>query len=329
MKTLPRRALQGLLALSGVGLTIAAMMAGLHLAGLDDIWIFDLAIQFSPAIAIAALGWLAAAGLAGWRGRRLAPGVAAGAAVSLACVLSFRAFDRPTGAGPDDRPAAVLTVITANVYGRPAAIDAVSELARQAKADIVAINEVPRAIGTQELSAAFPAFASVQLARRDHGGHPIRHPTALLMRDTARQSRIITDPAFGNRAAILAGLDVAGAELHILTGHAKAPLSAGAFRRRNGMLAGFARLLEGEDSFLLLGDFNTAPWSAHFRALPGQRACDAKFASTWRTRWPFLGLAIDHILAGPRLELLDCRVERPIGSDHFPVLARYRIRPAD
>jgi endonuclease/exonuclease/phosphatase (EEP) superfamily protein YafD len=124
------------------------------------------------------------------------------------------------------------------------------------------------------------------------------------------------------------------------------PLLAGALgvpaTWRDGMLAlaaGIARQrLAAGDHVLLLGDLNATPYSASFRAmLAASGLADSAGVPaeqpawpqpTWLSRWPGIGLPIDHALVSPGIRIVERRLGPDIGSDHFPLVLHLRLPPA-
>ena len=48
---------------------------------------------------------------------------------------------------------------------------------------------------------------------------------------------------------------------------------------------------------------------------------------TWFSRFPFMGLPIDHVLVNPGFRAAEVEVLPSIGSDHFPLLASLAFAP--
>lgn len=121
--------------------------------------------------------------------------------------------------------------------------------------------------------------------------------------------------------------------------HAVRPSLPGGFvgvppTRRDTMLAtatAAARQRIAENRrVVLMGDFNTTPWSVSFRrVLDGSGLLDSATQPsarprwtrpTWFSRWPGLGLPIDHILVSPAWFIHERRLGPFFGSDHRPVV---------
>jgi len=89
-----------------------------------------------------------------------------------------------------------------------------------------------------------------------------------------------------------------------------------------------ARLTSLPEPRILAGDLNATPWSRPFARL--QRATglhDSRAGFGLHASFPseggvmsLLRIPIDHVLLSPSIGVLERRLERPIGSDHLPVL---------
>lgn len=75
---------------------------------------------------------------------------------------------------------------------------------------------------------------------------------------------------------------------------------------------------------ILMGDFNSAPWSRVQRAFRAATGLDNRsgWALTWPTWLPWmLRLPLDHVLARGSLAVTDFAAGAPTDSDHLPVIA--------
>jgi endonuclease/exonuclease/phosphatase (EEP) superfamily protein YafD len=96
-------------------------------------------------------------------------------------------------------------------------------------------------------------------------------------------------------------------------------------------VAALAQYLSGVDEDLvLMGDFNSVPWSTTHQALRAATGLhnDGPMVETWPAWGPFwLRLPIDHIFVRGALERRDFRRGPFIGSDHLPVEAEIVAKP--
>lgn len=116
-------------------------------------------------------------------------------------------------------------------------------------------------------------------------------------------------------------------EVWALAVHPLAPSTEERARLRDaqiGFAAGWAADRKG--AYLVVGDFNSSPWSWPFRRLlddTGLRNSQLGFglqASFPATANPFLRVPIDHLLHSEDLVVRDRRLGPALGSDHFPLL---------
>jgi endonuclease/exonuclease/phosphatase (EEP) superfamily protein YafD len=120
--------------------------------------------------------------------------------------------------------------------------------------------------------------------------------------------------------------DTETGSFYLVGTHPLAPVRAINVERRNGQLQALAKLVASLDGpVILLGDLNTTSWSPHFRDLvktSGLRDSRKGFGiqSTWPSRLIHLGIAIDHVLISPEIEVRERTVGPDISSDHRPVI---------
>ena len=167
----------------------------------------------------------------------------------------------------------------------------------------------------------------------------------MLSRWPLRELRI--DVPFDDRFPIFDALVCPGAALEgwgeaciaIVALHAVRPALPGGFigvppTRRDTMLevatAAARRRIVENHGVVLMGDFNTTPFSASFRRIlddgglldsatqPAERPRWPR--PTWFSRWPGLGLSLDHMLLSPTWRIRERRLGPFFGSDHRPLV---------
>ena len=102
-------------------------------------------------------------------------------------------------------------------------------------------------------------------------------------------------------------------------------------RERNYQLDHIGATVEGvAGPVIVAGDFNTTPWSPHFRdllATTGLR--DAGTGRGWLPTWPGrlgpAGIPIDHVLVRGEVAVTGLRRGPDVGSDHYPLIADLRV----
>ena len=296
----------------GVLLTILAQF-------IPGLFLLEMVASFLPHILVG--GLIVSVFLA-----RYDPKVAgAGAALTLIAALPFVTFSKSVSPSQSACDASeCLTVITANIFGRPEAMLNLLKLAADEEADVVAVNEAINLVRYPRYISAFDAYEHLIHAASGNMGRYMGEALTLATNiPLASQDRVLPNET-GRRAYIVADLDGAWAGTRLVATHAMTPVSPRGLRTRNTLLAVASEAATESDSFILMGDFNLAPWTPTFRDLPGKRAGDPRISRTWPVPFGPFGIPIDHIRMSDDLELVETRVLEPIGSDHYPVLVRFR-----
>ncbi|MEM9053995.1 MAG: endonuclease/exonuclease/phosphatase family protein [Pseudomonadota bacterium] len=239
----------------------------------------------------------------------------------------FSKFERPTGTTCD--VGECLTVITINLWGESEFMPALSRLAEREQADLIGINEAASLITEAVYLRHFPDYEQAIHAAWENMPKHMGNPISLLARKpVASSDRILRDDT-ARRAYIWADLVAPWQETRIVIAHAMTPTSSAGLQTRNTLLEAASDAALQSKSFILMGDFNLTPWTPTFRGLPGKRAGDPRFTRTWPTTNALFGLPIDHIMFSDNLELVEFRVLESIGSDHYPILARFKRRSSE
>jgi len=207
---------------------------------------------------------------------------------------------------------------------QPDAMVQLGALAEQEQADLVAINEASPRFGHQDFDHHFPAFEQLRTGLDPALPHYARALT-LLSRQPVKQSRKLLPDQAAGRGLMVADLAGNWGGTRIVITHPLIPVTSSWTQARNTLLDIAGDTAQQADRFILMGDFNTTPWSATFRDLPGKRAGDPRFSATWPTFFPMMGITIDHILASENLELVEFKVLESVGSDHYPLMARFKL----
>ena len=145
---------------------------------------------------------------------------------------------------------------------------------------------------------------------------------------TRQQVVDLNAPAY---PAITATVQVGARQLNVIGVHPLSPTSATRARQRNAQLAALGKLAANSDRpLVMLGDFNSTPWSPHFQRLladTGLRDAAAGLGLdiTWPAFMPLLGVPIDHCLVSPEVAVNGQRRGRSIGSDHYPLFTEVSL----
>jgi endonuclease/exonuclease/phosphatase (EEP) superfamily protein YafD len=126
----------------------------------------------------------------------------------------------------------------------------------------------------------------------------------------------------------------AGQTFDFLCFHAARPSFAGAIAQHQLEILAIADWAQQHPNAIVVGDFNSTPWSRAFRAMlrtSGLRNSQQGFglASTWNTEFPRgLRIPIDHALHSADLRTVDRQVLPNIGSDHLPIWVEFQLPKA-
>lgn len=147
----------------------------------------------------------------------------------------------------------------------------------------------------------------------------------------------VVRPPEGRRPYLKAQVEIAGRRVTVLGVHPASP-SPGAPQDshiRNRALDHITRKVwEANRSAVVMGDFNTSPWSPHFRDLIAatdlRNAADGHgWIGTWpRWLWP-AQIPIDHVLVAGPIAVTDVERGASTGSDHYPVVADLLVLPRE
>ncbi|HEX7373705.1 MAG TPA: endonuclease/exonuclease/phosphatase family protein [Steroidobacteraceae bacterium] len=286
-------------------------------------WPFELFSHFRPQLAVAAALLVPALLLV--RARR---------AALLAVVVSalqFAAGAHGLGAA-ESAPACSgepLVVVTANVEFTNHETGRLLEWLAAQQPDVVVLQEV-----TPEWAAALAQLAEFPYVRLV----PRRDPYGLaLLSRWPFDSIAPVDLAGDGIPSFEAVVRVRDQSVHVLGLHTRWPITPALARSRDRALDNAARLARASAlPTLAVGDLNLTPDSpAYARLLQQSGLRDVLAGQGWQPTWMAgfwpLALRIDHQLASPALCVEHAQVGPDIGSDHRPLIARYRLpatRPA-
>ena len=314
-------------AVSLAGLITTAAIIAAQAARLG--WPFEMIANLLPMLCAAAL--LSGALLLSFRWRIIgATAFAAGFLGVASLAGAMHAMPRAPLVEPSSQNAEQndLTIIWCNLLGNMDAAARVALLAQELDADVVALSEMPSGSFDQVvgLFSGFPY--TIYTGDADIVDGPAASRTAMLSRRAFRQIEIHEEPDWARRPFIRAELNLNESVLALVAAHPRPPSTEQKFKTRDGVISAVSQAVSQHERYVVMGDFNVTPWSPSFHRLPGVRAGDPRLESTWLTRWPGLGLPIDHIMLGDQVELLSYRIGPRVGSDHLPLIARIRLKPS-
>ncbi|MEM6554635.1 MAG: endonuclease/exonuclease/phosphatase family protein [Pseudomonadota bacterium] len=286
-------------------------------------WFFDLSAQFTLHLVFA--GVVVSIALLLFRSTKLLSAALFLSGAHIFSVVSQSNFSLPRSGS--SQSAETVSVLSANIWRNANALDQLAELAELEDTDIVAIVEMTRN-SCNDLAEDFPQYPFCRIVDRNEQGALLSKSMALLSKNEPQSFSVLSQPEFRNRGIISAVFEFDSRLAQVVVVHPVAPGSPAHMRDRNHVLSATNALLEHREHFMLMGDMNTTPWSRVGRRLPGVRAGDPRTESTWLTRFPLIGLPIDHIRFSDSLRLNDYRLGPNIGSDHMPLIAEFQFDDA-
>jgi len=115
-----------------------------------------------------------------------------------------------------------------------------------------------------------------------------------------------------------------GRTVTIIGTHLHRPIDG--MKRHRKQMFGLSKLAsEFSDAVLIAGDFNTTKWADSYRLFKNLSGLTPmpQYIPSWPALFP--QLAIDHIFHNDKLKLIQAKTSAPIGSDHLPLIATFRL----
>jgi endonuclease/exonuclease/phosphatase (EEP) superfamily protein YafD len=282
-------------------------------------WLFDVLTHFSFQYAIALACCLLLGIAIGIR-----PYLSSLFAVALVINLYFLVpFFWPRRVG--DANSSPLRVVSLNVLTSNQDYETITTYLRETNADIVLLSEIEPELMTVIKSSLADFYPHVYNEAMEG-----THGLALVSRLPFVQTETIL---LGERhhRFLTAELQWQGKRFKIYGSHPHAPLSGRWAKSRDEEIKVIREHIKQESKpHILLGDFNASPWSTPMTQLSAQTnlrhgALGLGIYPTWRYKTMLLGAPIDHILVSEEWQVSSYKVERDVGSDHFPVLAELQL----
>lgn len=223
--------------------------------------------------------------------------------------------DRRAGQGEE------LKVISYNLLTRNTEEAAVVSFLKKEDADVVLILEVNHRWlkALAELDELYPYKAE----RPQEGYFGI-----VLLSKLPITSQEVVQPSAEQSRFMVADLDWNGENVRFFGAHPYTPLGKRWAASRNASLKAIkARSQATSGMQIIAGDLNCSAFSPHFRDLKKGLRDSARgrgYSATWRRGHPIWGIPIDHILTSESLVCEDFEIGPQNGSDHSPLIGRYR-----
>lgn len=211
-----------------------------------------------------------------------------------------------------------LRVLSANVNKRNEQPQLLVELVRQLQPDVVAVIEAtPEYVaGLEPLRARYPYSAGEDRLNPDGSVLLSQYPLA------DSETIAFVD---GSYPTVVVRLQGEPAPTIVAT-HPPPPRGAARLRTRTEEMKALAAIAaERSGPLVVVGDFNSTPWSPYFADLvQSTRLKNARLGfglqPTWPVRQILLRIPIDHALVSEDVVVHDFRAGPDVGSDHFPIV---------
>lgn len=277
------------------------------------IWLGDLLVNFRTHLGLALVLLLAVA-LVARHGKLIT------ALALLLAVQSWPLLGMVIGRGaPPPGEARPLRLVEFNVQVGNADIEGVAHYLDSLSPDVVVLAEVTAASAGQ-LAARLPRLPHHQLAL-DQGVRGVM----LLSRWPLREPRQLRQG--GVLYGVSAAVDLGDRRLRVHGVHLDWPVMPVPYEARNAQLVALGgELAACIGACVVVGDFNTTPWSSHFRDLERSSGFhDCAAGRGWVPSWPatlpaLLRIRIDHCLVNDAVWVRELRVGASAGSDHFAMV---------
>lgn len=218
-----------------------------------------------------------------------------------------------------------LSVATINVYTDNQDYQKIVDYLNETDLDLVFLSEIEQPLMDrlrQELGEHYPYVVDESM----EGNHGL----AFMSKYPLNAETIPLDES--HHRFIKAGLEWQGQEIIVYAAHPHPPLALRWSKSRDEELAVIQEHIQRETKpHIFLGDFNASPWSKPLQELFKETTLShgAKgfgIYPTWRYKTILLSAPIDHILASPHWQVTEYRLDKDVGSDHFPVVAKVFLR---
>jgi endonuclease/exonuclease/phosphatase (EEP) superfamily protein YafD len=284
---------------------IALGLAGLALGRFG--WPWEMLANIAPQIGAFALLYALSMALTGRPAVALA--ALAAAIISFCGAREMFAPASPQIARRDAR------IVWANLFDRRDAFERVMALAARESADLVLVAELPDMphADIERISGPF----------MHHAGRPNLHRTKVAAFSRTPIQRIHVLAANAKRPGLCLIIETPSGALVVAGIHPSVPATPAMTRGRAVSIGEAFALADSSDGpIVLVGDFNTPPWSETLRAAERGdvwRRARLGPVSTWSAPLPILGLPIDHAF-GAHGARVSARLGPGIGSDHMPLI---------
>lgn len=228
-----------------------------------------------------------------------------------------------------------LAFVSINLHHDIQALELMSKSVVAAETDLFLLMDLPYDLTAADLQAFYPAHPHVRIYDRTRDGKSLGSAMAVISKERVAEIELIEDnlesDVFNLRGVVrfsYSGEFEKPVDVFMI--HPMMPLAPNGMAYRDKLIDRVVTEIGNSQNFILVGDFNLTPWEPKFQTLPGDRAGDPRWISTWDARRPWLRLPIDHVMLGRDIQTVESEVMPSIQSDHYPVHTMVgRSRKAD
>jgi endonuclease/exonuclease/phosphatase (EEP) superfamily protein YafD len=131
--------------------------------------------------------------------------------------------------------------------------------------------------------------------------------------------------------SLTANINWQGQMLELIATHPLPPIRSALFQSRNHQLVEVANYVRSlSHPTIVMGDLNASLWSPQYRQLvrsTGLQNSRRGFGvqPSWAVDIPGFRIPIDHCLVSPTIQVVNNRIGRDVGSDHYPVICELEL----
>jgi endonuclease/exonuclease/phosphatase (EEP) superfamily protein YafD len=217
-----------------------------------------------------------------------------------------------------------LTLLLANVYAGNDRYKELLTLVDESQPDVVVLQEMTP-IWLANVAPALGEYShQVTIPRDDEFG------IGIFSRQPLLSTNVIDSPPLGF-PTLAATVRLAGRPLTLITTHPMPPIGRFGYEARNEQLQSVGALVIEHRADVLIGDLNTTMWGPNYRSLEDRTGLRNSrrglgVLPSWPTFLPVEMIPLDHCLVSDRIDVLETKLGKDIGSDHRPVIVRLAWR---
>ncbi|MEO1402476.1 MAG: endonuclease/exonuclease/phosphatase family protein [Cyanobacteria bacterium J06635_1] len=229
--------------------------------------------------------------------------------------------------------AATIRLLHANIDHTKSNVDQAIQALDSQAADILLLQEVTPD-NLQQLTTQLQHYQLLRAHPQDNSqGSAIFLPVSPRQPLTVKDTQLLHLPERSTRPLLAATLALGDTEFTVLSLHITRPFHPGPSRFQQiefEAVADWSRQ-HAQQRLIVIGDFNTTPWSSRFRTLLKHSGLsNSQDGWGWQTTWPAnlawpFQIAIDHCLHSPAIKTQTRTIGPSTGSDHRPLWVELKM----